>query len=411
MTPHDDTLTSRARLIPRYFSALGAALALGLSCAKSPGPVVEIGNGSQDASVSGPLCESGGVSCGEGCCASNQVCAADRCVPAAACRSNADCGSDSFCSQVGRCLPNAADRVNQGCRVPIDLGSLTPVVQCSWPGTVVPTDFPERVQVASTPMVMDLDLDNNPNTHLPSIVFVSYEDVVGRNKGTLRIIDGKDCKLQLTLTLGFDLPGRVAPAIADLDPEVGDGPEIIVSDVQQLNDVNSDSRIAAYKVGLQGFTEMWAVRSSVTTIVDGLAVHDIDLDGTPEVLTESLVLRGIDGQALNTLDKASLIEVPLLIDVNRDKIPELVSAQGIFSWNALQGRTEPFKGWNTMIGNVQANFLAAADLGKFNTFLEGGPDSAEIVMVGNNSLWVKRVDGGSLLEVLGSRDGLVGGPP
>lgn len=412
---HGQTGPGWARCRHCTLGLLAVSLLAAVGCAQSGGLEIAPG-GEGDPTVApgenapgeGPsrICASS-VPCGEGCCAAGEACVADRCVTAS-CTTSDECGADSRCTRGGACLPNNEGRVNASCRVPLDLPSLIPEIQCRWPGDTPPAVRPNSVQVSSSPMVMDFNLDGDPATVRPSIVFVSYEDSVGLSNGVLRVIDGETCELQGTLELS-GLRGEVSPAIADLDPEKGDGPEIVVTDVAPINEVVSEPRVHAYKFRGSGFELMWSEIVTASGGVLGLAIHDIDNDGNPEVLTQRMIIDGRLGQQIHDMDN-NAVEPPIVADLDFDGLPELTTGQGVFQWDPIEEVTALAGFWQER-GEEAASFVAMADLGDYRTGLPRGEDSAELVMVGPQNLWVKSADGNSILIVNAGSEGIVGGPP
>jgi hypothetical protein len=194
-------------------------------------------------------------------------------------------------------------------------------------------------------MVVDFNFDNGPEIH-PSIVFVSYEKDISSGQGTLRVIDGNDCKLQASIVGDFPFDPEVSVALGDLN---GDGrPDIIAAD-QDGTRVAPVSGVAAYEAlgdGSTTFRKIARRESSSTSLIKGLALHDVDDDDTPEILTEDTVIAyNPQTKALNdlvgirahlaaaNLDSTPGLEPPVVMDIDGDRRAEMVTSQGIFMWD------------------------------------------------------------------------------
>jgi len=411
---------------------LGVPLAVALlSCAETAGVQIGEGSGAPDGTVSAQSqarCGTGGIECpvgGMGCCPAGDTCTVDgTCVPAASCTGNQDCSSDSVCGG-STCRPwssfPAQVAFDFSCRSGVNLPSLLPQVQCRW-GDTPPAAFPNSVQVIGTPMVIDFNFDNNPTTIHPSIVFLSYEaGGLATPNAVLRVIDGGNCQEQFS-TDGGDNPfvPDITPALGDID---GDGrPDIVLADIQR-NGTSTKTGVVVYtaKGGAGTFMRLGRQTASATTEFKGISLFDVDglPDNLPEILTDTGMFSfkngeggGITGLAQRVNLDGSLLEPPFVHDVDGDRSSELVTAQGIFSWNDASSNMDPKKArsenlWNADADQPTAAFVGMANLGNFPTVL--GRDSAEMVIVSNGELRVTQVDGRVLMKVKGS--GLVGGPP
>lgn len=93
-------------------------------------------------------------------------------------------------------LPKDHDR-DEGCKAVVDIGAVVPTVQCAWTGPPDGDPHPNHFQVMSTPVVVDLDLDGDPKTLAPSIVFASFPTAGAYiQPGVLRVISGRSCSQQ-----------------------------------------------------------------------------------------------------------------------------------------------------------------------------------------------------------------------
>lgn len=384
-------------------------------------------------------CGEDGTLCGTGCCLAGNVCSEfNRCIPDTECTDSSDCTADSTCAQ-GRCQPwdvyPDGFRFNRACRDSVDLPSVVPEVQCRWPGDTPPAVQPDMVQVIGTPMVVDFNSDNDRSTVNPSIVFISYSGPFNDNTGVIRVIDGKTCELQDTIQGQFPFTPEVPLALGDIN---NDGkPDIIAADEERVG-AATRSGVAVFELAGSGPTPKFRpmpngrIRSSGTGIIKGFALADIDDDAYPEIFTEKTMLRFdvpqnglVDVTALQPSSadaggvvrpELTMLEPPTVTDVDGDRIAEVITPQGIFTWNSLtrkfedksRGGLQPL--WNPSDFDPEGAFLAMANIEEWPTGLPGAVDSAEIVVIGHNGkVWVRTVDG--QVRFLMQTPGLAGSPP
>lgn len=412
-------------------SLLVAAAPLAIAFGACAGPAgVDIAQGGELPDVAGPpsqsgvcaegttFCEGGGVGGAATCCPAGTDCQNQRCVPAQPCETNADCDGDTVCGgRFCRAWSFLGDRPwDPTCRTNVDLPSLRPVQKCHWPqGT--PSEFPESVHVISTPMVVDFDFDGDPSDVKPSIVFVSYEGSLADIDGVLRVIDGDTCALQFSYhDTGTPLVPDVSPALGDLD---GDGvPEIVAVDFDR--EPSERSGLVVLKRAGNGFEVLARKNSSRSPLFKAISIHDADglPDGLPEILTNtgmfSLSVGELDGLVERVNIDAALLEPPAVYDVDGDRIAEMIAPTGIFNWNEEGQAMAPklARGlplWNPNADVPTGAFVGMVELGNFPNAT--GSDGLEMVIIARDQLLVTQVDGRVILNVRGTGDGLVGGPP
>lgn len=416
-------------------AAVPAALLGSVSCAPEA-PPLEIPPGSGDdvgvapGSAEAQRCGEDGIQCGNsGCCLAGNTCQENRCIPVTECENSGDCLSDSQCA-AGSCQPwnlQPADRrADQTCRNSIELPEVVPTVQCQWPGERPPSELPNSVQVIGTPMVVDFNSDGDRSTTRPSIVFVSYEGSFQEATGVIRVIDGADCSLQATIQGQFGFTPEVPVALGDIN---GDGrPDIVAADEERLQAAVA-SGIAAFELASTGpnptFRELGRVRSSGTGIIKGFALHDVDNDEFPEIFTEKTMLRydpelGLtDVSALQQPNRPELTaqEPPTVMDLDGDLTAEVITPQGIFTWDTLEtifkDKTTSLSGSDTLWDNEDdfpGTFMGMANLGEWPTNLPSAVDSAELLVVGpGGEIQLKTVNGTTRFRM--GTLGLAGGPP
>lgn len=351
------------------------------------------------------------VSCAPAC-AANEVCRTGACVPVpAACSTSTNCRSDERCAE-GACLAwesGASDLQCHGAPAP---GVFFPGVQCAWRGPPADDAFPSHVNVLSTPMVAAL----RPGS-LPSIVFTAYNftdhgiESCGGNApaafGVIRVIDGATCAQHATLAVP-SVVGAAAPAVADLD---GDGALEIVA-------ARSGGGLVAFTQGAIGWQVLWQTQPPFPAAPcdwAGPSIHDLDDDGAPEVIFYGAVYSGrtgatIDASLANTVDATGVGYIPVVADVDRNGIPDLVTGGRLYAWDKARQR------WATdrPLQSGSNGHVAVAD---FGTFPAVGADDrsrtdgiAETVVVFQGDVRVFTVDGREVFSAKLQRSGL-GGPP
>ncbi len=276
-------------------------------------------------------------------------------------------------------------------------------VQCEWTGPPPGDPFPDHVQVLTTPLVADLPFDSGV---AKEIVIVTYNGLDGGSPaaggtdparfGVIRILNGQTCEQIVNLD---DPENRVIaaspPAIGDIN---GDGfPDIVTH--RALGGVIA----YAWNEPAETYTGLWvALETDISgERWDGLALHDLDDDGIPEVISASEVYDGPTGSRLNSgqvLSAAGAMSVPAVADVDGDGEVE-ITARDIHRWNADTNQ------WDLAYPLAHsAQFWAVADFGTPGaTPAEFDANSfdgiAEIVSTGNGNARLMTLSGQVLLNV------------
>ena len=355
-------------------------------------------------------------------CAQEEVCAGGVCVPSdGPCQSDADCGGDTFCcaqgclpegEEGGWCVPYGLGDVNEQCLGEVVIGLFEPDVQCEWTTPAAGDAFPDHANVLTTPLVAQLPNDSGA---AGEIVLVAYNGADGGAEagygsdpayfGVIRILNGQTCEVVENVD---DPANRIVaaspPAIGDLD---GDGtPEIVAQ--------RAVSGLVAFSwnAAAQAYETLWVATETDLSAVnrwDGPAIHDLDDDGFPEVISGGEVFDGATGARLNPgqiMPYASPGSMAILGDVDDDGIIELLSDE-VYSWNVAMSR------WDiAWPGGPGGRHYAFADFGTPGAtpaeFDDGTLDGiAEIVTVQNGMVLLHTLDGQQLLSapIVG------GGPP
>lgn len=348
--------------------------------------------------------DGGYVPCGAGC-ATGTRCKYEVCVPdLGSCQTSGDCPGDSYCDTDNTCVPYGvpADKINDPtCARPIDPGVVTPTVQCEWEGiTAAQADAGDPtaayVNVYTAPFVADLNLDGDPNKLQPSVVMTTWASVSGERIGMLRVFDGRTCQEQMRIggpddpDANLNRPGYGTQwAIGDLDGDVNQGmghPEIVgLHRTSGAFGTNPPLSVIAFRVNTQGATpkleRAWTGRicsgdggaDTPVTFGDnknnyGPSIFDLDDDGVPEVVVDSMVFDN-KGCLLNApaaytpyLDHGVMTTVA---DVDLDGKPDLVRYDGVFGWNGASKKWE-MKSYFVPNANQKPGHLAVADLGAYS---------------------------------------------
>jgi hypothetical protein len=358
--------------------------------------------------------------CGQACCAQGEYCAKGLAcaVDQGLCTTSDQCGFDSYC-EAGMCVPfgvPAEHDHDESCKLKLDIEAILPSVQCRWTGPPEGDAFPAYFQVMSTPVVVDFDLDGDAKTLRPSIVFTTFPTAGSYgNPGVLRVIDGATCAQQFSIDGAEDRTmSPASAAVADLD---GDGRAEIIAAAH-------GGGLLAFKYDpvAKQFVRLWrsGTCSGGNSTPDatgggdkwnGPSIHDLDDDGTPEVLYGAVVY-GADGCIKSStlgFPAYSKGVVSVVADVDEDGKMELVLGNALYEWDATAGDwvAEPyFQG-----GSLSAGQVAVADLGNFPVAALGGKDLAEVVVIAAGTARVQTLDGTVVFGPVSIPGGGTGGAP
>jgi hypothetical protein len=343
-------------------------------------------------------------------CAQGAHCKYGVCVPdLGSCTTNDTCPGDSYCDPSDHtCVPYGVPegKINDPTctRSPLP-GVVTPTVQCEWsaPSDTATKDF---VNVYTTPVVADLNLDLDPNKLQPSVVVTTWK--LGDNDdrvGMLRVFDGRTCKEQMRIG-GPDDPevdaNRVGYgtqlAIGDLDGDLGQKhghPEIVALHRLLPLDVSLTTpklNVIAYAIdssavetgGKPKLVRKWVGKDCANgdTPLEfgsnsdnyGPNIWDIDDDGNPEVIVDKNVFDGKTGCLLNPVSPGTAQYEPFLnhgaittvADVDLDGQPDLVRADGVYGWDKT-AKNWVLKPYFVQNATTQKHgHIAVADLGFYS---------------------------------------------
>lgn len=288
---------------------------------------------------------------------------------------------------------------NAACSYTPPRGMFQPDVEWTWvPGASTPN--PEKDQVMSTPLVVNLTDDNGDGVvddrDVPDVVFISF-DTTGPagmpyqhtlNAGLVRALSGDNGRELWTAT---GVARQVAPAsnlaAADLD---GDGRVEIVAERW------SGGVIALRSDGSVFWDCSSAACHPVQSLWGGLTIGNLD-GGDPEVMRGGCVLEGrtgavrfcgTSGQGSNGVGGISVVA-----DLERDGTSEVITGRTAYRAN----------------GSIAWDFPARTDgfiaVGQFDA-----DQAPEFAMVGGSNLYILDSDGSEIRHVA-IRGGGFGGPP
>lgn len=353
--------------------------------------------------------------CGAGCCSGSEVCRGDECLPdLGECVDSGQCQHDGCCAE-GVCVPYGSEACgdrDESCTQLVVAGLFQPMIQCEWTGPPEGDPFPEHVQVLGTPAVVDFDLDGDPDTIAPSIVFNSYDGLDGDSgiytdlDGVLRIIDGRTCEQQYLV--GPYTNGCNTVAIGNLD---GDRrPEVVLY-------MNDDALEAyTYDSASDSFVRLWmshdagGARRAVSARFNhwtGPALADLDDDGLPEVIADGTVF---DATGL-LLDPgaAGASAFSVVADLDLDGAIELAVGSTIYQWGGA---------WAVETASASARgYVAVADFGSYAGADPATDDRAaldgvaEVAVVQAGSARIDNIDGRTVFGPISLPASDGGGPP
>ncbi|MCC6898831.1 MAG: VCBS repeat-containing protein [Polyangiaceae bacterium] len=369
----------------------------------------------------GPACAAD-KQCGDVCCGAGLFCAlgAECAIEQAPCTTNDQCWSDSYCLN-GKCIPYGVPKEktkDESCKVAISIDKIVPSVQCRWTAPPAGDAYPNHVHVMATPVVVDLDLDANPKTLSPSIVFPTFPTAGSYGSaGILRVVSGADCAQQDSLNdAGDAVMAPSSVAVADLD---GDKRAEIIAPAHGGGMLAFKFDTAAKK-----FKRLW--RSGTCTggkgppttpdatgpaKWSGPSIHDLNDDGKPEIIYGAVVYdsEGCVVSSALGFPAYSVGYVPVIADVDEDGKMELVQGNAIHEWDSSTGAWKAETYFSA--SGKAAGQVAVADLGSFPLAAFGNQDRAEVVVVSSGSVRVQTLEGTVIFGPVAVPGGGIGGPP
>ena len=343
---------------------------------------------SGDASGSSGGGTTGGGPCGG--CPPDFICKYDQCLPnLGKCMTYDDCPGDSYCDQDGDCIPYDVPPgvINDpNCKKEDIPQGVTPEVQCEWTAPKDPND-PTKAStlIYTTPIVADLNLDKDPDKLQPSIIVTTFATINGNRIGTARVFDGRTCEEQMRLG-GADAPDfsnrpsyAVPWAVADLNGDVpmGGHPELVSYQLSSNNQADP-VRLYALEIDSSGMTpklvRKWYGRDCANgdkiltfgngTMLEGPVLNDLNDDGLPEIVVGEQVFDG-NGCVLTTWNASTATTTNYVADVDLDGEMDLISPSRVAGWD---NKTTEWvnKPWFVKNANQLAGHVGVADLGAYS---------------------------------------------
>jgi hypothetical protein len=363
------------------------------------------------------------VSCAGQCCREGEFCALDTtCAPEQdPCQGNDDCWFDSYCHE-GTCIPYGTPPGvdhDEECENPIDIQSIVPAIQCRWTGPPAGDAHPDHVHVMSTPVVVDFDLDADPATLAPSIVFASFPTVNAyHDPGVLRIINGADCTQQFSFDDAADqVMAPASAAVGDLDGDYR--AEIVAA-------AHTGGLLAfGYDPASQTFSRIWRSgtcpggtgppatpdNTGGTDQWSGPSIHDLDDDGTPEIIYGATVYRADGCLVSSSVGYPGYHRgyVPVVADVDEDQVMELVLGDGVYEWDA--GAADWVAEAYFDPTGLSAGQVAVADFGSWPLAAFGQQDRPEVAVIASGYARVQTLEGTVIFGPVAIPGGGTGGLP
>jgi hypothetical protein len=364
-------------------------------------------SGATEPTTTEPVVTSTTVDPTGGCdCPPNFKCKYDTCIPdLGTCVTYDDCPGDSYCDADGECIPYGVpeDVINDPeCQKDDIPEGITPAVQCEWYAVADPQNDPtsKSTYIYTTPMVADLNLDNDPLKLQPSVIVTTWETKGSMGRiGTLRIFDGRTCELQLQAG-GADEPNddntpayAAHWAVGDLDGDVPQGgrPELIgfhrVSSPNESTPVNLYALRIVDEGDTQKIERMWYGRNCETdtvltfssaTATNGPSVHDLDGDDFPEIIVGDQVFDS-DGCLLTTWNASTANHMPVIADVDLDGVMDLVTHRRTATWDPIAGEWVD-KPW-FMPANQPGGYIGLANAGLYSQVDGVDPEQTPEVVI------------------------------
>jgi hypothetical protein len=214
------------------------------------------------------------------------------------------------------------------CEVPPASSSLDPVVEWTWTGP----DGEDSIVV--TPLVANLDDDNSDGgvdlCDTPELLVLAVDLPASKSEplpaGHIYILDTQTGAPKRVFEHPLD--ATATPALADLD----DDGEVEILAFERSEDILGsvgEHRVIAFEAdgSVLWTSESWATAGGG----GGLAIADLDADGSPEILAPEQVLRA-DGSVLWASDgPATANSLPVAADLDGDGLLEVLFGRSVYT--------------------------------------------------------------------------------
>ncbi|MBQ9394325.1 MAG: VCBS repeat-containing protein [Proteobacteria bacterium] len=324
------------------------------------------------------------------CANDKEVCYDGKCIESHGCEGDHECLADTYCCTEdeckvkGVCLPygeGPRTEVNEGCQYETVQGLFEADVQCEWTGPEEGDPYPGHVNVLTTPIVINTPHDSGTANE---IVFGTYncrdggsDSSSGTNfncNSVIRILNGETCKLHENI---FDdlnhVIGSSNLAAADVDNDT------FVEIFAGRGSAQDTSHGATGGYGIVAFhwddTEKkyvtwWHTTNHATSMgAGGPAVHDINNDGIPEVISNNgEVFDSLTGIRLNPNQEIGELNYTTVADLDGDGIVEAIGNNVTYAWDDASSRwvARPYANRSTPWHHAYADFGTPKDDGTFD---------------------------------------------
>lgn len=357
-------------------------------------------------------------------CAANQICAGNACIAAAACDSNAECGLDTRCDD-GLCRPwnELSQPTDLTCGLPAPTAVMKPELKCAFDSPPAGDPFPTHVEMLGSAISFQVAPPGQPPVHqlaavfAPTVVSGSYSE----SGGVLRVLNGEDCSLIANLG-GIDLTVP-ADGVADflVAPTTPTAADLNQSGNPELVTYGDDGSLVAFEYvdGEWNPDPFWITPRDPADpwqpctpgpprcpLGWGSAViHDLDDDGVPEVIRESVVYSAagvrLSGPAPNYT--TTNVGMPSVVaNLDQDPALEMTSGEYIYEWNGQDWIIEPY------YPRFVAGYVAVADFGDYGSAVPAS--NPELVISAGVSLHIRAITGEDVLVASAPNPGNIGPP-
>lgn len=291
------------------------------------------------------------------------ICYDSKCIESNACESDSDCHADTYCctedacSVRNHCLPygeGPRKTTNDQCLYQTEPGLFEADLQCEWSKPAEGDPYPNSYGIVTPTFVARTPHDTGTANSLIVATYIigdwNYADEAYKY-GVIRIINPETCEVMENI---YDTKNYVSAgatmAIGDVD---GDGyVEIYAqrSPYQPHNTTEATGGVVQFKWDKEQkkYVTGWRAISNLKTRAfgwGGLALHDINNDGIPELITPvGEVLNARTGEKLNG---TQTIDDPLfatISDLDNDGAVEYIARAGdIYEWTVTKDEAGDIK--------------------------------------------------------------------